>query len=241
MKRATRRARVSRSLGSFECPIVLSLVLLGSLLAIPPGCKKKAQATHDLSSPSAAALTFARSLDAGDAAGAKSAALSGGIENDLLDAMALSIPAQRKLYATARDRFGEAAAKALVQQTSVHAVSLIAESEIAMDETGKIATLTTKDGKNSLQVKKVADGEWKVDVGAMIRGQDVTQMVPMLRALATAATDVAAQISAGKIDSGDEARLAMARAQFRAMTGSEPGTRSASTSPSTAPAVGGGR
>jgi hypothetical protein len=42
---------------------------------------------------------------------------------------------------------------------------------------------------------------WKVDVGALTRGQDITQSIPMFIAIARTSKEVAGEIDAGKYDS----------------------------------------
>jgi hypothetical protein len=195
--------------------MILSIVLSAALAA---GCSEAA-ADRDLTSPKAAALTFARAIDRGDADTARFAAMSGGIENDLLDAMALAVPALRKLDATARAKWS-AAGGALVRRSStgssstsnnpLDTVKMLTEGDVAILGDGTLAQISSRDAANSLQLKKI-DGQWKVDVGAMIKGQDVTQTIPWLRALASTANSVAAQIEAGSVSTVDEAQQAMGR------------------------------
>ena len=195
---------------------ILSIVLSATLAA---GCSEKKAADRDLTSPKAAALTFARAIERGDADTTRFAAMSGGIENDLLDAMAQAVPALRKLDTAARAKFG-AAGGALARRSStgssstsnnpLDSVKLLTEGDVALLGDGTLAQISTRDAATTLQLKKI-DGQWKVDVGAMIKGQDVTQTIPWLRALASTATSVAAQIDAGSVATVDDAQQAMRR------------------------------
>src|SRR6266496_1204789 len=87
-----------------------SSLSLGMLLALPAllvGCEKK-KAAFDLSSPQGAAMTFAKAIEAGDADTAKRAAIAGGIEVDMIDAMADATRGITALRGAATRKFGAA-------------------------------------------------------------------------------------------------------------------------------------
>jgi len=193
---------------------VLSIVFTATLLLA--ACDEDQINPRDLSTPKAAALSFARALEAGDADTARYAALAGGIENDFVDALAHCVPAVRKLDAVARAKWGNAGAAVMrnpagaggVQRNQLDPVAQLVDAEVSFAGDGSLAQVTTRDGTQSLPVKKV-NGVWKVDVGAMIKGQDITHSVPWFRAMGSAARDVVTQIETNTLTSADDAQRAL--------------------------------
>ena len=100
-----------------------------------------------------------------------------------------------------------------------------------VEQNAERATVRSKDGKDSIQLQ-CTDGQWRVDIGALIRGQDVVRVVPVFRAAGIAARKVADDIESGKCKTVDEAKQSMS-AQIGAAL---PELVRKELSPSTAPA-----
>jgi hypothetical protein len=198
------------------------------------GCGKKKPSAFDLSTPQAAAMTFVRAIEAGDADTARRAAIAGGIEWDMVDALAHATTGMRKLRASATRRFGETETKRVIDPRSPLDLSQrLKDADVASD--GNVATITPKDGQNPLKLKNV-DGEWKVDVGALTRGQDITRAAPLFHAVGVAATEAAAELDAGKYQSVRELQDALQSKMFAAMReGGATTTPSAATMPTGLP------
>src|SRR5439155_17020236 len=130
----------------------------------------------DLSTPQAAAMTFVRAIESGDSATARRAAIAGGIEWDMVDAMADATAGMRALREAATRKFGADVQRVIDPHTTIDLSAKLKDADVVSD--GKSATITPKDGQNQIKLKRVEEG-WKVDVGALTRGQDITQAVPM--------------------------------------------------------------
>jgi hypothetical protein len=174
-------------------------------------CKKKEGADRgrgqvfDLSDPKAAAVTFAKALEAGDLATARLASNASGFEGELLEAMAESSSGMSRLTTAASGKLGEEARRLAEQHAGIGIASLIANGNV--DQQGDRATVRSKDGR-SVQLQRI-DGKWRVDVGALSKGQDVSQVVQFLRAAGLAARQVADDIEAGRVASLPEVQDAM--------------------------------
>jgi hypothetical protein len=180
------------------------LLLMSAMLA-PIGCKKTQNTGPDLTNPKAAALTFTRALENGDIATAQLASNAGGIEVDLIEAMAQSAMGIKQLHAAATTKFGDQANK-ILQTQSLSVTKNLANADVDPGETRAI--VRSRDGRDVIALQKTEDG-WKVDVGALIKGKDVTNVVPFFRAAGVAARSVADDITAGKLATVDAARDAM--------------------------------
>ena len=205
--------------------MVLMLLLTGALIA---GCKKKEPPKLDLSNPRAAAISFTRAVETGDVETAKAAAYAAGIEVELVQAMAESIPSLKRLHSVAHARYGEDARTLLDIGPMINSLSRMQTAELAADE--HRARLTDADGKILSHLKNV-DGEWKVDVGASIGGQDVTERIPSLRAMGKVADQLAAEIESGKFETAADAKRELHLRMLIELRGTPPGA----TSPATAP------
>lgn len=180
--------------------LCVTMMLVG-LLA---GCKKQT-AGVDLSTPRAAASTFTNALEKGDAATATLASSAGGIETDLVAAMAESASGIKKLNAAAIAKFGDDGKRLVAVQTNV--AKNLSDGEVEI--TGDRALLRSRDGRDTMQLKR-DDAGWKVDIGALIKGQDVSHVVPIFRAAGLASRKTAEEIESGKLKTVDEAKTQMA-------------------------------
>ena len=108
-----------------------------------------------------------------------------------------------------------------------------------VEQNALLATLKSKDGRDKLQLKNI-DGQWKVDIGALIQGRDVSAIVPMFRAVGTASRKLADEIESGKCKTVDEARTGMAKLLETAVTAEKQAQIEAATKPAVAEPVGTG-
>ncbi len=215
----------------------MALVLTLMLLA---GCEKP-KSGPDLSTPKAAAITFTRALEQGDTTTALAAANAGGIERDLVEAMAESSSGLKILEKAANAKFGDDAKRMNTLRGPSNIVSLLMDADV--DENGDRAKVVSKNGQDSLQLQKT-NGQWKVDIGALVRGQDISHAVPMFVAAGQATRKVADDINSGKCTTVDAALMEMATEINARMPGRHPQsvmsiapTTAASVSVATAPAT----
>jgi len=194
-------------------------------VALAVGCKKAPAGGQDLSTPKAAAMTFGRALEQGDAAAALAAADAGGTERDLVEAMAQSSSGMKRLLAAAHAKFGDDAKRLEMLHSPTDIVKTLRDADVAED--ADRATVTSKDGHDSLQLHR-RDGEWKVDIGALIRGQDVSHAIPVFHAAGVATNKVADDIESGKCASID-AVIAEVGVQMNAQLPGAHGTQPAPT------------
>ena len=145
-------------------------------------------------------MTFCRALEQGDADTALAAADAGGTERDLVEAMAQSSSGMKRMLAAAHAKFGDDSKRLDTIRGTTDIVKTLDDADVAED--GDRATVTSKDGHDSLQLHR-RDGEWKVDIGALIRGQDVSHAIPVFRAAGVATRNVADDIESGKCASID--------------------------------------
>jgi hypothetical protein len=179
------------------------LLLAGALFAV--ACERK-PAGPDLSTPKAAALTFTQALENGDLPTARAASNASGDEGELLEAMAESASGMIRLTSAAGARLGDEARKLAEQHAAIGMTKMIAQGTV--DQQGDRATVSTREKAGQMQLQR-SDGRWRVDVGALTRGRDVSQVVIFLRAAGLAARQVADDIDAGRLTSLPAAQEAM--------------------------------
>jgi hypothetical protein len=191
--------------------LFVGIFLFGMLLA-PAGCKKKkAEIPYpDYSSPKNTAVTFARAMERDDAKVAVDSSLAGGMEVDLVENMCHATHALKELAKVARAKFGDEGDQALRGAATVDASASLANGEVTFDGEDR-ASVMPQAGNTAVPVTHNADDDtWKVDIGALIKGDDVTHSIPLLKVLTTVANDVRADLEAGKLKSADEVKKALA-------------------------------
>jgi hypothetical protein len=113
------------------------------------------------------------------------------------------------------------------------ASAALAAGEIGID--GDRATVTPADGRTVVTLQKVEDGTWKVDIGALIKGDDVTRSIPLLQAVTKGAAEIRAKLDSGEYKNAGEVKNAL---QARILELVRASGQSASTLPTSLP-VGG--
>jgi len=188
-------------------------------------------ADADLSTPKAAALAFAKALESGDAATAKSAAVGDAQTQDVVGALAEVAAQNVKLRDAATAKFGAEASTKIARKMSTEDMSKqLDASEIK--ENGDTATITTKDSpSNPLTLKKV-DGKWKVDMLAGASGPELAQQLPMIKSFGGVMNELATEITDGKYKTVEEAQTALQTKMMAAMANMR---RPPTTAPATQP------
>jgi hypothetical protein len=177
------------------------------------GCKKKkAQIPYpDYATPKNAAVTFARAMERDDVKVAQESSVAGGMEVELVEAMCHATHALKELGKLAHEKFGEDAERTLRGAGSIDASEALAAGEVTFDGDAR-ATVNPTVGQAIVPVQKNEDDDlWKVDVGALIKGDDVTRAIPLLKVVATAAAEVQADLAGGKLKNIDETKTALMR------------------------------
>ncbi len=173
----------------------------------------------DVDDVKAAALAFAKALENGDAAAAKDACVGTEKELAMVDGVVNVMGAMKKMGKAATDKFGDAG-KALIQDQGNPGEQMAKELENAnIKVDGDTATVTGKGEKEEpLKMKKVG-GKWKLDLSAMPGKEDMEKASGMFAGMAKAANETAADISAGKYKTVDEAKEAFGMKMMSIMAG----------------------
>ena len=156
-------------------------------------------------------------------------------KKELVDAMAVAIPALKKLNAVSEAKFGAEARQLVEDPYLVNGVPALQEANLTGDD--KRARLVNKD-QRLLSVLTHVDGVWKVDVGASIAGRDITSEIPELNALGKICNELIGQIESGKLKTAADAKrelqmliLIEVRGQAATAPSSAPSTTQASAPP----------
>ena len=197
------------SVATFRLAWLVATISTALILCTSPGCGRDATVENDLSTPRSAATVFTRAVEAGDGTTAKTAAYGGGVELEWVEAMAQSTSGMKKLVAVTETRFGSEAQNLMVTKNALHMSKAVASAEVQFN--GERATVVTAGEALKIPMKRV-EGNWKIDVGALTRGEDLTQAVKQLRALGVVAPQLAKQVEAGKFTSVKDIQKALAQA-----------------------------
>jgi hypothetical protein len=179
--------------------ISIGSVFVGMCLAALIGCG------GDTSTPKGAAKTMIDAMKKGDAATVKSVTVNG--DPKFIDMMVAMVSSNQQLQDAAVAKFG-------ADGNSIGEAKMLGDVDKKLDdaevkENGDTATITTKDSREPMTLKKV-DGQWKVDLSQMpqMPGKDDPSMQPMFNAMLDVNKQLAADISAGKYKTAAEAKQA---------------------------------
>ena len=170
-----------------------AVVLMGMVV----GCNKV-----DLSTPKAAAKTFAHAVDKGDADTAVAA--STGADPKTMTSFVSFVSSMKKLQDATKSKFGQDSMGGQQMPSFADMEKKVDEADVK--ENGDTATLSAKGDLNGITLKKV-NGDWKVDFSDMSKG--ATQMPGGMDAMSKAASDTADEINAGKYKTAMEAQMAL--------------------------------
>jgi len=184
----------------------------------------------DLSSPKAAAMAFAKAMQVGDAAAAKSATLSDAENQEIVGLLAGMVSSNLKLRDAAKAKWGEDAGDQLAgNMKNLDMAKQLEKAEVK--EEGDTATITSPEGGNPVKLKKV-DGTWHIDMVNSMAGQaGSAQQLSILKAIGSTMSDLAGEIAEGKYKTVEEAKSALQTKVLGAMAS----VRRPTTAPATAP------
>lgn len=188
---------------------------IAPLLAI--GLFASGARASDESDIKSAAKDFAVAFSQGNAAEAKAHATSDDTTVAVIESIAPVVAASLKLHDASVEKFGKDGEQVVqnpargISDWSKHADDAVVKVQ------GNTATLSENPGASDaapkgqpLHLKKVG-GKWKVDLSSFPNGQKLKQQAPALNATATAYSEAADEVKAGKYQSAAEARLAVAQ------------------------------
>jgi hypothetical protein len=190
----------------------LSIVAVAAVAVVlgVGGCgRSDGKVQADLTTPRSAATVFTKALEAGDAETAKSAAYGGGLEIEWVEAMAQAMSGMRQLVATTQAKFGGEAESLVAGKQTLKMSNTLADAEIQIN--GDRATIIPTSGDGVKIPMKRIDGNWKIDIGLMTRGEDISYIVKELRALGEIAPKISRDVEAGKFTTVTEIRREMSR------------------------------
>jgi hypothetical protein len=207
-------------------PLLLLLLCAGAF----GGCGRQEGAVEvDLTTPRSAATVFTRALEAGDVETAKSAAYGGGLEIEWVEAMAQAMPGMRRLVAAAEVKFGDEAHSLVAGKQTLNLSGTLADAEVQMN--GERATVIPVGGDGTKFPMKRIDGKWKIDVGLLTRGEDISDIVKQLRVVGQVAPQLTKDVEAGKFKTAQALRREMSRSVAQAFGASLPPTTNESLPP----------
>jgi len=175
-----------------------------------------ASVAQDLSTPKSAAMVFAKALETGDAAGAKSAAVTDEKSAAFIDAMADLIKGSKKLKEASIAKFGDEG-KDLAGTDDMDISKEINDADVK--EEGDTATIVTKKDPSKPLTLKKAGGNWKVDISSVMAGEDIEKAMPTFKAMGTAMNEMAGEINEGKHVNAEAAKQALAMKMMAAFAG----------------------
>lgn len=171
-------------------------------------------AAADLSTPKAAAQSFAKAVTTGDNAGIRATTTGTEEQYKMAEAMGGMLKSMADLRAAATAKYG--ADNPISKDKDMDIAKDIDEAEFKTE--GDVATMVKKtnpNDKDPLKLKKV-DGKWKVDLGSMPASESA-QITKMAPAMKKACDEVAAEINSGKHATADAAQTAMGQKMAAAM------------------------
>jgi hypothetical protein len=177
--------------------------LLSLGLAAIAGSSSAAEETAAKTAKSVA-LSFAKAIQSGDAAGVQAVVVNGEENKDRISAAVHVLSAMRELHGAALKRFGDEGAALLAGTTDLASDIAAAEPKVEADR----AEIAIKGGYPV--VLRRIDGRWKVDMQKML---DAAGGSP---ALALVMQQLAQEIQAGKYKSAQEALEAMSAKLIKA-------------------------
>jgi hypothetical protein len=183
-------------------------------------CAMVASAKADQSTPKGAALMFGNALMAGD--GKALRAVSTGTEEEykIVEALGSMVSSMKKLSDAAAEKFGKD--NPLSANTKdMDVAGDLEKSEVK--EEGDNATIINKEKNEKDPMKLVKkDGKWSVDLKASMPKENLGEVVKMAPAMSKAATEITAEIKAGKFKDAMEAQQAFGTKMIAAMMEAAP-------------------
>jgi hypothetical protein len=194
---------------------LLALALSASLVL--------AQEKPDLSSPKAAAKTFADAVTAGDVARAKAVSTGNEKQTTILEAMVNLLGGMKKLEDAMIAKYGAEAVRAGKSPVSSaelqESIQRLTEGDVKV--TGDTAVITPKKkegatpGQSEPWTLRKSGSDWKVDLGSLTKeiekSEDAPAQVDGMKAFAVMIQGMTAEVAAGKYRSVGEANQAISQ------------------------------
>lgn len=177
-----------------------TLTVILVLLGFRPAAIAASSIAHDetaAKTPKGVALSFAKALQSGDAAGVQAVVLNGEKNKDRIGIAVQTLSAMRQLHDAALRRFGEEGASLLAAKMDLAKDIAAAEPKVEADH----AEIAIEDGY-PVVLRKIEE-QWKVDMEKMLDG------VGKSPTLALVMEQLSQEIKAGKYKSAQEAQEAM--------------------------------
>ena len=182
---------------------MVAAVMIG-VLALGPSLR-----AADKDDVKTTATTVATGLQNGDSAAVKAVCTGSEKQVEFVGIVVDLTKSIKGLSDAAGKKFGDAG-KAVIKDSGNPGEQFarqLADADIKIE--GDVATLSAKDSKEEVAKLKKIDGKWKMDLTAMSNQDEMDKASGMFKAMSKAAADAAADITAGKFKTADEARQAV--------------------------------
>lgn len=159
------------------------------------------------STPKDTVISFAKALDAGDAASIKQLVTGTDKQVAMMEGAGNMMSAMKRMQDAAVAKWGDAG-KAIAGEMGKPSDEILKNIDKAeIKEEGDTATFKGQNDKETVKLKKV-DGKWKIDLASMPDQGELEKAGPALKAMTKAADDTATDIKADKFKTVDEAKQA---------------------------------
>lgn len=185
-------------------------------------CAMAVSVSADQSTPKGAALDFGNAIQSGDSKALRAVTIGTEDEYKAFDAIGMVVGAMKKVSDAAAEKFGKDNPISASASKNADIAAELNKPEVEIKEDGDKATITNKanDSKNPMTLVK-KDGKWFVELKSLPRG-DMDQVVKVAPVMSKIATEIAADIKAGKFKDAMEAQLAMQTKMIAAMMEAAP-------------------
>ena len=184
------------------------LVVLTAFVALSSGPARAA--SQDLSTPKKAAVEFAKGLESGDLAAAKSASEGSAEDFKIVEIISDLIRSARDLRGVAIEKFGDAGKQVVPNGDELADFSKRVDAGTEKI-TGDTATVGQPDERDPMKLKKDVGGSWRVDLASIPEKEELRRMMPKIQKVLTSGT---ADIKSGKYKTADEAKDAIGQQMF---------------------------
>ena len=209
------------------CTLAMVLCLTPQLLA----------ADVDQSSPKAAAVSFAKALDAGDAKTARQLATGSDADKQVIDAIISFNSAVKKLRESAIKKYTDKADEVVSPGAVIDSTKILDDTEVR--EEGDVATIvpTKPQQRPSATHLKKVDGKWKVNLNQTLQesaapGQTIEQLHAMIQSWGDIFSETADEIDQGKYPTPADANQALSVKMMATLKTFVPSTAPATSEPS---------
>ncbi|HEX3355434.1 MAG TPA: hypothetical protein VHS31_00535 [Tepidisphaeraceae bacterium] len=168
----------------------------------------------DQSNPKAAAMSFAKALEAGDAKTARQLATGSDADKQVIDAMISFNSAVKKLRESAVKKYTDKSDEVVSPGSTIDSTKVLEDTEVK--EEGDVAAIvpTKPQQRQSAMHMKRVDGKWNVNLNQTLQdaaapGQTIEQMHAMLESWGDIFKETADEIDQGKYPTPADANQAL--------------------------------